>query len=184
MLGRRVGVMNWDIESWREERRQNRRLVPSCAIRARKRGHLVLFFFLFELLNLPGYPVSHENYPGLGLASLILYKGTKFKVIMGSRCLLWINNIYITPELADRPESSLLVGNVYIAINNSFTSQLGYTDTIVKGASYLIYILYSRGFSTFIIIEDTKLTITAITESISILALNIYSSLLLYKKVE
>lgn len=131
----------------------------------------------FELL-------SHEDHPGLGLTGLVSHKGAKFKVIVGNQRLLQMNNIYITTDLADRPEPSLPVGNVHIAINSSVAGRIGYTDTISKGASHLIHTLHSRGFSTFIMTGDTKPATIAVAESIGIPPSNVYSSLLPHEKAE
>lgn len=137
-----------------------------------------------SVLDTEGFKLlSHEDHPGLGLSGLVSHKECQFNVIVGNQRLLQMNNIYITTEqLSDRNGSSLPVGNVYVAINNSLAGRIGYTDTIANGASHLIRALHSRGFSIFIMTGDTRSTATAVAESVGIPTSNVYSSLLPHEK--
>ncbi|OJJ52488.1 hypothetical protein ASPSYDRAFT_137785 [Aspergillus sydowii CBS 593.65] len=149
-----------------------------CAELQRQDGSSALDARGLELL-------SHEDHPGLGLSGLVSYKEWQFNLIVGNQRLLQMNNIYITTEhLSDRRDSSLPVGNVYIAINNCLAGRIDYTDTIASGASHLIRTLHSRGFSTFIMTGDTKAAATAVAESVGIATSNVYSSLLPHEKAK
>ena len=140
----------------------------------------------YSVLDTEGFKLlSHGNHPGLGLTGLVSHKECQFNVIVGNQRLLQMNNIYITTEqLADRHDSFLPVGNVYIVINNSLAGRIGYTDTIANGASHLIRALHSHGFSIFIMTGDTRSAATAVAEFVGIPASNVYSSLLPHEKAK